>query len=85
MSECDDLQSIRKADKDDVIRKCMNGHTPDVILIDARDATSDLWECLDELERPPRFGHKPLRNPSVAVEVPSGRFPILGLRRLDDA
>ena len=84
MSEGYDFQSIRQIYKHHVIRKRMDRHLADFLIIHAGYAATDLWESFHEFERSPRLSNEAFGDTRIAVSIPSRCFSVLEFRRLDD-
>jgi hypothetical protein len=69
MRERDGFNSVGKIYEHDVIRKCVNRHATNVVVIDTWNTAADLRERLDEFERLPGFARE-----SIATRISRSRY-----------
>lgn len=84
VSERHHFESIGKISEDHVIRKRVNRHTPNVVIVDLRNAPADLRKLFNQLQRAGSFGRETIRHTGISVTVPTHRLTELELRERDD-
>ena len=84
MSECHHFESIAKVSEDHVIRKRVNRHASNIVIVDLGNAASNLRKLFDQFQRPGSFGPEAIRNTGISITVPTHGLTELGLRERGD-
>jgi len=82
--EGNDFQPVREIDEDDVVRKFVNGHAPDVSAGNAWDTPADLRKGLDSSKSLPRFGDKSVGDSSISIAIIGSRLGELNFGGIND-